>query len=281
MLYFCNISRTKAQIKRKLIQKNIKHILSTPLSPQFDSNALHIKIPCMNSETLSLYITAEHDCGYYNDRQTSNLIPDPQIEIGANLYSLLISKGFRRSGEFVYRPHCKQCTACVPCRINVENFKASRNQRRCLKNNQDLTTRIVPARFKEEYFSLYAKYLNARHKGGNMADPIREDFCSFLLNNWEASVFIESRLNEKLLCVAVVDFLAAGPSAVYTFFDPNAHKRSLGTFAILQQIWLAKLYRKDSLYLGYWIDQHPKMAYKRNFSALETYQHNQWQAFEY
>jgi len=234
----------------------------------------------MNSQSLSLYITAEHECGYYDDRKTSNLIPDPQVVMNANLYSLLLSKGFRRSGEFVYRPHCKQCSACVPCRINVQSFKSSRNQRRCLKINKHLTTHIVDATFTEEYFVLYARYLNSRHRDGSMADPTAEDFRSFLLNNWKTSVFIESRLNGKLLCVAVVDFLAAGPSAVYTFFDPEEHKRSLGTFAILQQIWLANLYNKKHLYLGYWIDKHPKMEYKRNFSALEIFHQDQWQSFK-
>ena len=234
----------------------------------------------MNSHNLSLYITTEHECGYYDDRQTANLIPDPQVKMGTNLYSLLLSKGFRRSGEFVYRPHCKHCTACVPCRINVNEFKASRNQRRCLKSNQDLTTRIVPAEYSDEYFALYQRYLNSRHKDGSMADPTPQEFRSFLLNNWDTSVFIESRLNGRLLCVAVVDFLPAGPSAVYTFFEPEEHKRSLGTFAIIQQIWLARLYQKENLYLGYWIDQHPKMAYKQKFSGLEIYLQDQWQAFK-
>jgi len=234
----------------------------------------------MNSHNLSLYITTEHECGYYDDRQTANLIPDPQVKMGTNLYSLLLSKGFRRSGEFVYRPHCKHCTACVPCRINVNEFKASRNQRRCLKSNQDLTTRIVPAEYSDEYFALYQRYLNSRHKDGSMADPTPQEFQSFLLNNWDTSVFIESRLNDRLLCVAVVDFLPAGPSAVYTFFEPEEHKRSLGTFAIIQQIWLARLYQKENLYLGYWIDQHPKMAYKQKFSGLEIYLQDQWQAFK-
>jgi len=233
----------------------------------------------MNSHNLSLYITAEHQCGYYDDRLTSNLIPDPQVNMGAGLYSLLLSKGFRRSGEFVYRPHCKECSACIPCRINVQTFKASRNQRRCLKANQELTTHIVEAKFTDEYFSLYTRYLNSRHKDGSMADPTPEDFKSFLLNNWNTSIFIESRLNDKLLCVAVVDFLAAGPSAVYTFFEPEEHKRSLGTFAIMQQIWLARLYLKNHLYLGYWLENHPKMEYKRNFSGLELYQQDRWQAF--
>jgi len=231
----------------------------------------------MSPHNLSLYITAEHECGYYNDRQTANLIPDPQMVMDKGLYSLLLSKGFRRSGEFVYRPYCKECSACVPCRINIQQFKASRNQRRCLKSNKDLTTHIVDAKFTEEYFLLYSHYLNIRHNESNMAEPTPDDFRNFLLNNWNTSIFIESRLNDKLLCVAVVDFLAVGPSAVYTFFNPDEHKRSLGTFAILQQIWLARLYQNSHLYLGYWIDKHPKMAYKRNFSALEVFLQDQWQ----
>jgi len=233
----------------------------------------------MSSQTLSLYITAEHECGYYDERLTANLIPDPQVEMNASLYSLLISKGFRRSGNFVYRPHCKNCQACVACRINVEQFKPSKNQRRCLKKNNDLSTHLVDAQFKEEYFSLYQRYLNNRHQEGSMANPKREDFNSFLLNEWKTSIFIESRLNGTLISIAVVDVLPTGPSAVYTFFEPEQSKRSLGTFAVLQQIWLSQLYHLPYVYLGYWIDGHPKMDYKRNFSGLELFQQDQWQPF--
>jgi len=235
----------------------------------------------MSSQHLSLYITAEHECGYYDDRLSRNLIPDPQLEMNASLYSLLISKGFRRSGNFVYRPHCKNCQACTPSRINVERFKPSKNQRRCLKNNNDLSTHLVDAKFKEEYFLLYQRYLNNRHHDGSMANPSREDFSSFLLNEWKTSIFIESRLHGELINVAVVDVLPAGPSAVYTFFDPEHYKRSLGTFAILQQVWLSQLYHLPHVYLGYWIDGHPKMDYKRHFSGLEVFQNDQWQAFDY
>ncbi len=233
----------------------------------------------MNSHSLSLYITAEHDCGYYDDRQTANLIPDPHIEMNAALYDLLVSKGFRRSGGFVYRPHCHTCQACVPCRIDVESFHASRRLRRCLKNNADITTHIASAHFSEEYFSLYLNYINSRHQDGNMANPAREDFSSFLLNDWGCNIFIESRLEGRLLSVAVVDFLSSGLSAVYTFFDPGEVKRSLGNFAILQQIWLARVYNLPHVYLGYWIDGHPKMDYKRHFSGLEVFQQEGWRRF--
>lgn len=230
----------------------------------------------MTSQNLNLYITSEHECGYYDDRMSANLVPDPKVSMEASLYAQLISKGFRRSGEFVYRPHCNQCSACIACRINIQNFKASRNQRRCLKNNRDLTTHILPAKFSEEYFSLYHRYINSRHQNGSMANPQPEDFKSFLLNSWETSLFIESRLDKKLVAVAVVDFLEVGPSAVYSFFCPEENKRSLGTFAILQQIWLARIYQQNHVYLGYWISGHAKMDYKRNFSGLEYFQDDQW-----
>jgi arginine-tRNA-protein transferase len=232
----------------------------------------------MSQQHLSLYITREQPCSYYDDRMSASLIPDPQLPMSAPLYSLLIGKGFRRSGEFVYRPHCQTCNACVPARINVARFHPSRNQRRCLKRNADLTTRLVTAGYSEEYFSLYQRYLNPRHDDGSMANPQPEDFSNFLLNSWQSTLFIESRLQGKLLAVAVVDFLQAGPSAVYTFFEPDEANRSLGTFAVLQQIWLARLYQRPHVYLGYWIRNHRKMDYKRHFGGLELYRDEQWQA---
>lgn len=232
----------------------------------------------MSQQHLSLYITREQPCSYFDDRLSASLIPDPQLPMNAQLYSLLISKGFRRSGEFVYRPHCQTCAACVPARINAARFHPSRNQRRCLKRNSDLCTRLVTARYTEEYFELYQRYLNTRHDDGSMANPQPDDFSNFLLNSWQSTLFIESRLQGKLLAVAVVDFLQTGPSAVYTFFEPAEAARSLGTFAVLQQIWLARLYQRPHVYLGYWIRNHQKMDYKRHFRGLELYRDEQWQA---
>jgi arginine-tRNA-protein transferase len=230
----------------------------------------------MNDLALPLFITSEHPCGYFHARNSANLIPDPQRCMDTLLYAQLVKHGFRRSGSFVYRPHCTTCQLCVPCRINVSRFKANRNQRRCLKRNQDLTTHIKNAAFSDEYLDLYRHYLHSRHHESSMAAPTEDDFKSFLLCNWSQSLFIESRLNGRLLSVTLADFLSIGPSAVYSFFDPDESKRSLGTFAILQQIWLARLYRLKHVYLGYWIEDHPKMDYKSNFHPTELYLHSQW-----
>jgi len=232
----------------------------------------------MNDQALSLYITTEHPCGYFDDRNTANLIPDPQVLMHAGLYSQLVNKGFRRSGGFVYRPHCAACHDCIPCNINVGHFKPNRNQRRCFKRNNDLTTHIKQAEFTDEYFDLYKRYMNSRHMDGSMANPQSEDFINFLLCDWGQTIFIETRFKNKLLSVAVADYLPAGLSAVYTFFEPEEDKRSLGTFAIMQEIWLAQIYQLPHIYLGYWIKGHPKMHYKGNFKGLETFDKTFWQA---
>ena len=230
----------------------------------------------MNDQALSLYITTEHPCGYYDDRNSANLIPDPQQAMNSWLYGQLVNKGFRRSGGFVYRPHCSTCHRCIPCRLNVERFKPNRNQRRCLKRNQDLTTHIKDASFSNEYLDLYQRYMDSRHTDSSMASPTEDDFKNFLLCDWGQTLFIESRLNGRLMAVAVADFLNGGPSAVYTFFEPEEQKRSLGTFAIMQQIWLARLYKLEHVYLGYWIKDHPKMDYKSKFHSVELYLDEAW-----
>lgn len=230
----------------------------------------------MNDQALSLYITAEHPCGYYSERSSANLVPDPQIPMNSGLYGLLVSNGFRRSGGFVYRPHCPTCEACIPCRIDVQKFKPSRSQKRCLSRNKDLKTIVKDAEFTDEYFNLYQRYMNSRHSDGSMANPKEDDFKNFLLCDWSETLFLETRLDETLLSVAVVDKLSTGYSAVYTFFDPDEYQRSLGTFAILQEILIAQQSHLPYVYLGYWIKEHPKMHYKGNFSGLEIYRNRMW-----
>ena len=192
------------------------------------------------------------------------------------MYNLLIKKGFRRSGHHVYRPHCVTCEQCVSVRIPVNEFKPKRSQRRASVSNQDLTTHVAEARYTNEYFSLYERYLNSRHKDSGMDKPKREDFERFLISDWCDSLFIELRLEEQLLAVAVTDKVDTGLSAVYTYFDPELPKRSLGTAAILNQIAITKDMGLDYLYLGYWISGSQKMTYKAEFTPQERYISEQW-----
>lgn len=230
----------------------------------------------MSLQNRDFYLTIEHACAYYADRICQNVVPDPNIDMSAEVYDQLAIIGFRRSGDHVYRPHCPDCHDCIPCRIKVANFKPSRSQRRCLKNNSQVVCTQVEARFTDEYFALYKKYLNQRHGDGDMKNPSEDDYKNFLVCDWSHSHFLEFREDSQLLAIAVIDKVANGFSAVYTFFDPDFSNRSLGTFAILQEVKHCQNNRLPFLYLGYWLKDHPKMHYKANFDCIELFQDNHW-----
>ena len=233
------------------------------------------------SLSLTFYQDAQpHSCSYLSEQLSQNLYPDPAIPITNDLYSELIQHGFRRSGNSSYRPHCPACNACVPVRINIAAFRPNRSQRRCLKRNSLLSHYEKLAVFSEEYFSLYTKYLNTRHANAGMDIPTPESYRRFLLSNWSDTLFIEFRDAEKLVGIAVTDKVEHALSAFYTFFDPDYAKQSLGTYAILQQIELAKTIGLSYVYLGYYISDCQKMSYKKNFSGLEGFIDHQWQALD-
>lgn len=227
---------------------------------------------------IRLYQTIEHACGYWPERSARNLLLAPTDSKLPQLYPQALAMGFRRSGASVYRPHCSACRACVAVRIPVAGFAPDRGQRRCLKRNADLELREVPARRSEENFALYRSYLASRHPGGGMDEAEPADFDIFLCCQWAPTRFLELRLKGQLVGVAATDALPDALSAVYTFFDPELEARSLGSFAILQQIAWAQRLGLPHLYLGYWINGHPKMHYKRRFAPLEALQGGRWQA---
>lgn len=232
----------------------------------------------MSSQNIHLYLTSAHDCGYLPDRTATNLVPDPKINMNMTVYSQLIALGYRRSGQYTYRPHCKDCAACVPCRILVNQFKARRNQKRCYARNADLQTSAQIAHYSNEHFDLYQRYINSRHADGDMVDPTPEDFRNFLYSDWSDTFFLESRLNDKLISVAVYDQVADGLSAVYSFFDPEHAQRSLGTFNILSLIKKTQILRRRFVYMGYLIKDCKKMQYKTNFQPLQYFVNNMWVA---
>lgn len=233
----------------------------------------------MSSDHIQLYLTAEQECSYLPDRMASNIVPDPNLDMEMPIYSQLIQLGYRRSGDHVYKPHCNGCDECRPCRIPVKEFTPKKNQRRCLKRNQDLSLNMVKACFTDEYFQLYSDYLNARHTEGGMANPMPADFENFLYSEWSNSYFFEIRKDERLLAVAVTDVTPSGLSAVYTFFDPEESKRGLGNFCILVQIQQARHLKLEHLYMGYWIQNCQKMQYKALFKPMEVFINDLWQPY--
>lgn len=225
---------------------------------------------------LKFYATQPHACSYLPDQQATTLFLDPQKLIDLATYSKLSDLGFRRSGDHLYRPHCQNCTACIPARIPVHGFEPTSAQRRILKRNRDIeVTAALPA-ITDETYSLYARYIEARHADGDMYPPSREQFLSFLVRKWPFSLFYEFRLEGRLLAVAVTDQMINGLSAVYTFYDPQETRRSLGRYAILWQIEEARRNRLAAVYLGYWIKNCRKMNYKTEYRPIEMLVNQRW-----
>ena len=211
-----------------------------------------------------------------------DLVIDPDDPRLGQLYPQGLAAGFRRSGNLLYRPHCGQCHACVPVRIDCTRFAPNRSQRRCLRRNADLQVRILPAGRTDERLRLYKRYLAQRHAGGGMDGHEGDDYDRFLGSDWARSRCLEIRGDGpegagSLLAVAVTDMCPNGLSAVYTYFDPTQAHRALGTLAILQQVHWARASGLSHLYLGYWLEGHPKMAYKRHFSGLQAHDGLHWQ----
>lgn len=228
---------------------------------------------------LRFFTTPAHDCSYLDGREAITLFVDPLATIDKRLYSALSEVGFRRSGNHIYRPYCQNCSACIPVRVPVNIFEKTRRHRRIWKRNSDLTvTRVMPA-LTDEYFDLYQRYINLRHADGDMYPADYEQFRSFLVEGRAEAVFFEFRdARGELLAVAVVDELTDGLSAIYTFFDPEDTRRSLGVFAVLWLIEHGRMEQYSHLYLGYWIKQCQKMSYKMDYKPLEMFVNDHWLA---
>lgn len=203
---------------------------------------------------------------------------DPEADVDKTLYSRLSELGFRRSGEHLYRPHCKNCKQCIAARIPTAEFAPSRAQKRCWKRNQDLVLEVRQDVSDPEFYELYAEYITARHADGDMYPPSEEQFTSFLTSEWGLTHYFVWRLHDKIACVAVVDRLDNGLSAIYTFFDPKLHDRSLGRFAVLSQVEWARQHELDYVYLGYWIENCDKMRYKSEYRPLDVLHAGCWQS---
>ena len=223
------------------------------------------------------YTTAPLPCPYVAGRTERKVVTEVSGPDAEALHDRLSRAGFRRSHNIAYAPVCPGCNACVPIRIPVASFIPDRGQRRILRANADITGADAPPRATTEQFQLFQRYQQMRHSEGDMATMSFYDYRAMVEDTPIETFLVEFRdADETLVGACLTDRLGDGLSAVYSFFTPGQDRRSLGTFTILWLIERARLLGLANVYLGYWVQESRKMAYKSRFRPSEVLIGGHW-----
>lgn len=223
------------------------------------------------------YVTAPQPCPYLDGRMERKLFTALQGDTAPELNDALSKQGFRRSQNVLYRPSCAECSACMSARIDVSKFQPTRSQRRVSKRAAHIDRRATSPWATEEQYDLFRKYLDGRHAKGGMADMDMFEFAAMVEETPIRSRLFEYADKINLRAVCLTDVLDDGLSMVYSFFDPESEKLSLGTYVILDHIGVAQELGLPYVYLGYWVPGSRKMGYKANFAGLEVYRGGAWE----
>jgi leucyl-tRNA---protein transferase len=225
-------------------------------------------------ESTQLFLTAAMPCPYLPGKMERKLFTHLSGRRASMLHQLLSDNGFRRSQNLIYRPACEGCSACQSVRIVAREFAPSRRFRRVIRANSDIGVSVQPAVATIEQYGLFRRYLDARHFGGGMTQMSYQDYEYMVEDTPVQSVLVEYRLidlpDQPLVAVALTDLMPDGLSMVYSFYDPDLAHRSMGTYLILDHIEQVRSAGLDYVYLGYWVKDSPKMAYKADYRPLDV-----------
>jgi arginyl-tRNA--protein-N-Asp/Glu arginylyltransferase len=181
--------------------------------------------------------------------------------------------GWRHFGPLFFRRYVMtsgdQVMAVQPLRIVLDRFHPSKNQRRVLRRNMDLSTRIKPTVLNQELHKMFADH--AQRFTFNVPSSLG-DFLGEQPNKIPCrNVTIAVNAGEKLIAASFLDLGMVGVSSVYGIFDPTESRRSLGIFTMLKEIEYAKERGFRFYYPGYTSKEPSAYDYKKKFVGLECY----------
>ena len=235
-------------------------------------------------QTLRFYLTNPAPCPYLEGKSERKAFTNLTVSDPDALHNALSQTGFRRSQSIAYRPACPGCNACRSVRTRVREFELTKGWRRVMNTNSGLVRTPVAPRATREQFRLLKRYLAGRHEGGGMSSMSYREYAGMVNESPVKSLIFEYRNGPEddapLVAASITDILSDGLSMVYTFFDPAGPRRSLGTYMILDHILYAADLGAPHVYLGYWVQNSPKMDYKRRFGPLDILDGDDWVPLE-
>lgn len=229
-------------------------------------------------DTPQFFLTSPTRCAYLPEQYERKVFTHLIGKRAPEFNDILTKNGFRRSQTIAYRPACEGCSACISVRIIVNEFKPTSNMRRVADKNTDIMSQMVDAKPNSEQYSLFRCYVDERHGDGGMVNMTVLDYAMMVEDSHVDTRITEYRkeLNGQLVGACITDVLSDGLSMVYSFFEPDETSRSLGTYMILNHIQRVKSMGLPYLYLGYWVEGSPKMAYKARFLPQERLMREGW-----
>ncbi|GIK96700.1 MAG: putative arginyl-tRNA--protein transferase [Alphaproteobacteria bacterium] len=232
-------------------------------------------------QPLPFLVTTEMPCPYLPGQLERKVVTELTGVRAADTYELLSRAGFRRSHSIAYRPACTGCSACVPVRVVVSAFAWTRSHRRTAARNGDLSVTLQPNRGTPEQYQLFTRYLESRHGDGEMVGMRFHEYRAMVEDSPIETHLVEFRdPGGTLVACCLADWAADGISAVYSFFDPDQSRRSLGNYVVIRLIETAAQHGLDYVYLGYWVSGSRKMAYKTRFRPIEGFGPGGWRLLE-
>ncbi len=194
-------------------------------------------------------------------------------------FDTFLSKGDRRVGQMLYRTECPSCQACEPIRVPVQTFKRSKSMRKIWNKNQDLRVELREARFCPEALQLYNRHKLERGLAKNETAMSRSGYENWFTFSCVPTAELRYFLEDKLICVSILDIGKLDTSSVYVFFDPDYSERSLGTFSALFEIDWMQNRAMRYYYLGLYVAQCQHLSYKSRFYPHDRLVKGEWHRF--
>lgn len=230
------------------------------------------------------FLTPPSPCPYLPGQVERKIFTRLNGDDPANLNDRLAGMGFRRSQNIAYRPACLGCNACQSARIPVSRFVPGRTLRRTMNRNRGVIMGVADPSASLEQYNLLRRYLTARHADGGMANMDAFDYRLMVEDSPITTYVLEFRDSGgtaddnggRLIGASITDLVGDGLSMVYSFYDPDYTRRSLGSYMVMRHIQLAREMDLGYVYLGYWIKDCRKMAYKARFTPVELLGPDGW-----